>query len=138
MMQSTFQGHIMFYLRSAESVRTYLLLFFVLLCGAIHGQRISIEVGEFSSVLVDRKVPIYFLEDTVPMVVFDGFPLDGVHTEIMEGILIIDVPDVVNHYNGTVVVRYKVETGHPSKCSAPAIVSGNRCRIIELPNMTKL
>ena len=137
-MQATFQEHIMFYLRNAESFRTYFLLFFVLLCGAIHGQRISIEIGEFSSVLVDREVPIYFLEDAVPMVVFDGFPLEGVHAEIMDGILILDVPDVVTHYKGTVVVRYKVETGHPSKCPAPAIVSGDRCKMIEPPNATKL
>ena len=136
-MQATFQEHIMFYFRSAESFRTYFSLFFVLLCGAIHGQRISIEVGEFSSVLVDRKVPIYFLKDAVPMVVFDGFPLEGVHAEIMDGILIIEVPDVATHYNGTVVVRYKVETVHHSKCPAPAIVSGDRCVIIEPPNATK-
>ena len=137
MTQATFQEHIMFYLRSAESVRTYLLLLFVLLCGAIHGQRISIEIGEFSSVLVDRKVPIYFLEDAVPMVVFDGFPLEGVNAEIMHGILIIDVPDVVTYYKGTVVVRYKVEAGHPTKYPAPAIVFGERCGIIEPPNATK-
>ncbi|WP_423999128.1 hypothetical protein [Maribacter sp. IgM3_T14_3] len=136
-MESTFQWHLIFNLRSAESVRTYPLLFFVLLCGVIHGQRISIEVGEFSSVLVDREVPIYFLEDPVPMVVFDGFPLDGVHAEIMEGILVIDVPDEVAHYNGTVVVRYKVDTEDPSKYRAPAIVSVNRCGIIEPPNATK-
>ena len=133
-MQAIFQRSINLYLLSAISARTYILLLFFLLCGVVNGQRISIEVGEFSSVLVDRKVPIYFLEDTVPTVVFDGFPLDGVHAEIMEGILIIEVSDVVTDYNGTVVVRYKGGTGHPSKCSAPTIVSGDRYRIIEPPN----
>ena len=137
-MQETYQGRIMSYPPSATYGRTFLFLFFVLLCGAIQGQRISIEVGEFSSVMMDRKVPVYFLEDTVAMVVFDGFPLDGVNAEIIEGILVIEVPDVVTHSNGTVVVRYRGETGHLSKFPSAEIISYDRCRIIEPPNATKL
>ena len=68
------------------------------------------------------------------MVVFDGFPLEEIGAETLEGVLVIRVPERTRKEKGTVVVRYRAGKGRPLK----ALVPRGRCADIGLPKSVKL
>ena len=133
-MQSPFNNPINPKLLGKCSVQHFIMVISLLSYCSLYGQRLSIGVAEFGSVVVGEGIPIFFLEDTAPMVVFDGFPLEQIGAETLEGVLVIRVPERTRKEKGTVVVRYSAGKGRPLK----ALIPSDRCADIGLPKSVKL
>jgi hypothetical protein len=79
---------------------------FITYATIVQGQKFSMDVEKFSFVLLDSEIPIFVLEDEKHMVVFDGYPLDGLSAEVSKGVLVIGVPKDSKKSSGTIVVLY--------------------------------
>lgn len=78
------------------------LLFAEMVCAQKH----SMEVKNYSMVLLNGGGSVYVMEHDTNMVVFDGYPIEDVSAQVFKGILFIAIPESRENGKGTIVVLH--------------------------------